>query len=174
MRRSVGLLTLSILLFTAGGCSTAAPDGVTASATAAVTRSTATQVSPSAASDCQTSARMRISATVPATRAVAGRLATNMDSSLVAGSSYPTLWAVRGASPDSTLRLVATRLATTDAPLAFVGKPYAYDNESGLLDWGPTYYVSFSPLLVGCWAVSIEGGDSADTIVVLVTRGLKP
>lgn len=47
MRRSLDLLTLSILLLTAGGCSTAAPVGVTPSATAAVTRSSATQVSPS-------------------------------------------------------------------------------------------------------------------------------
>jgi hypothetical protein len=117
---------------------------------------------------------MRISPTVPATRAVAGRLATNMDSTLVAGSSYPTLWAVRGASPESTLPLVASRLGTVDAPFAFVGKAYAYDNESGLLDWGPTYYVSFGPLVVGCWAVSVAGGDSAETVVVSVTRGLQP
>jgi hypothetical protein len=118
--------------------------------------------------DCAVSPRLRIDPNVRLAPAVAGTLATNAESVTTSGSYDLTLWSVRGASPLPALRLTATRQGDSQS-VSFSGTPYTYDNESGLLDWGPTYFVGLTLPSAGCWNIRASGAPPEDAIVIKVT-----
>ena len=100
---------------------------------------------------------------------VGGRLATDADARLAVGSQNKTQWALRGAPAQPRVTLVAQRLGANDIVRLAAEATTGYDY-SGLTDWGPTYYAPLRLDTMGCWRISVEGGDPDDAIVLLVTR----
>lgn len=120
--------------------------------------------------ECRPTPRALVSSNPPREHPVGGRLAASVPTTTPAVNTYDkTLWSLRGAAPQTVLFLVATRDPTGEQHIHFVATRYTIDNESGLLDWGPTYFTRLGFPATGCWKVSVLGGDRDDFIVFWVT-----
>jgi hypothetical protein len=108
---------------------------------------------------------------VQAQHTVAGRLAAFNVSDVVSGSFYKSYWSFRDAPAQPTLELVASRDETGEQHLHFVATPFTGESDStGLLAWGPTYYVEFVLPRPGCWRVSVHGHNVPRDAIVLRVR----
>ncbi|MBI2774007.1 MAG: hypothetical protein HYX56_05910 [Chloroflexi bacterium] len=65
---------------------------------------------------------------------------------------------------------MASRDETGEQHIHLVGTPVADDSGTGLLTWGPTYFIELTFPATGCWRVSVLGGRSPDVIVISVIR----
>lgn len=103
---------------------------------------------------------------------VGGRLAANVNAAgYIVQSVDKSIWAVRTNEPPSQIVLVRERLDAPAPTFELTGRPIQHGDDSGLPQWGPTYYVELRFPSTGCWRLRLHEGRPEDFIVFYVTAG---